>query len=159
MTNRNKHIAIVEDDDNIRELLAENLRRAGYQVSAYFTAEQFERKADAGYQMLLLACFVRIYAFTRGFLPAQHYLARAFKVFTLEKGLLAGGLAVAGGLAIIGATLYGWALGGFGELEPLVQTRWVIAGRTIASLGAQTILFSLVFSYLGLDEKPRTRDD
>lgn len=54
MNNRSKHIAIVEDDDNIRELLAENLRHAGYQVSAYFTAEQFERKADAGYNMLLL---------------------------------------------------------------------------------------------------------
>lgn len=54
MSNRSKHIAIVEDDDNIRELLAENLRRAGYQVSAFFTAEQFERKADAGYSMLLL---------------------------------------------------------------------------------------------------------
>ncbi len=54
MSNSNKHIAIVEDDDNIRELLAENLRRAGYQVSAFFTAEQFERKSDAGYHMLLL---------------------------------------------------------------------------------------------------------
>jgi DNA-binding response OmpR family regulator len=54
MSTRSKHIAIVEDDDNIRELLAENLRRAGYQVSAFFTAEQFERKSDAGYQMLLL---------------------------------------------------------------------------------------------------------
>jgi DNA-binding response OmpR family regulator len=54
MSNRNKHIAIVEDDDNIRELLAENLRRAGYQVSAFFTAEQFERKSDIGYHMLLL---------------------------------------------------------------------------------------------------------
>lgn len=49
-----RHIAIVEDDDNIRELLAENLRRAGYRVSAFFSAEQFERKADLGYQMLLL---------------------------------------------------------------------------------------------------------
>lgn len=49
-----RHIAIVEDDDNIRELLAENLRRAGYRVSAFFSAEQFERKGDSGYQMLLL---------------------------------------------------------------------------------------------------------
>lgn len=107
-----------------------------------------------GYQMVLLACFVRIYAYTRGFLPAQHILAQAFRFFTLEKGLLAGAAGLVGGLALIGWTLYGWALGGFGPLEPLVQTRWVIAGRTLASLGGQTILFSLVFSYLGLDEKP-----
>jgi DNA-binding response OmpR family regulator len=54
MSSRSKHIAIVEDDDHIRELLAENLRRAGYQVSTFFTAEQFQRKSDAGYHMLLL---------------------------------------------------------------------------------------------------------
>lgn len=54
MSTRNKHIAIIEDDDNIRELLAENLRRAGYQISAFFTAEQFERKSDTDYHMLLL---------------------------------------------------------------------------------------------------------
>jgi len=51
--NRNKHIAIVEDDDNIRELVAENLKKAGYRVSAFFTAEQFERKHE-GYDLLLL---------------------------------------------------------------------------------------------------------
>lgn len=51
---RGKHIAIVEDDDGIRELIAENLKRAGYRVSAFFTAEQFERKSDAGYNLLLL---------------------------------------------------------------------------------------------------------
>lgn len=52
--NRGKHIAIVEDDDSIRELLAENLKKAGYRVSAFFTAEQFERKLDGGYNLLLL---------------------------------------------------------------------------------------------------------
>ena len=54
MNRQRKHIAIVEDDDSIRELLAENLKRAGYQVSAFFSAEQFERKADAGFHLLLL---------------------------------------------------------------------------------------------------------
>ena len=51
---KHRHIAIVEDDDNIRELLAENLKHAGYHVSAFFTAEQFERKKDTDYDMLLL---------------------------------------------------------------------------------------------------------
>ena len=37
---RGKHIAIVEDDDSIRALIAENLKNAGYRVSAFFTAEQ-----------------------------------------------------------------------------------------------------------------------
>lgn len=54
MSRKEKHIAIVEDDDNIRDLVAEQLKRAGYRVSAYFTAEQFERKIDGGYDLLLL---------------------------------------------------------------------------------------------------------
>lgn len=51
---RRIHIAIIEDDDNIRALLAENLKQAGYTVSAFFSAEQFERKKDVDIQLLLL---------------------------------------------------------------------------------------------------------
>ncbi|MBL8033930.1 MAG: response regulator transcription factor [Leptospiraceae bacterium] len=51
---KHRHIAIVEDDDNIRELIAENLKKAGYRASAFFTAEQFERKMDQDFDMLLL---------------------------------------------------------------------------------------------------------
>ena len=107
-----------------------------------------------GYQMVLLACFVRIFAYTRGFLPPNHILSRAFGFFTLEKGLIAGLLVVCAGLGLIGTTLYGWAMSGFGDLDPLANTRTVIAGRTLVSIGLQTLLFSLVFSYLGIDQKP-----
>lgn len=108
-----------------------------------------------GFQMILFACFARIFAFTRGFLPANHALSRAFGFFTLEKGLLAGAAAALAGLAIIGYALLGWAATGFGNLDPLETTRTVIAGRTLASIGLQTVLFSLIFSYLGVDDKSR----
>lgn len=106
-----------------------------------------------GYQMILFACFARIFAFTRGLLPSNHALSRAFGFFTLEKGL-AGGLVVGlAGFGVILFALLGWAATGFGNLDPLETTRVVIAGRTLASIGLQTVLFSLIFSYLGLDEK------
>lgn len=108
-----------------------------------------------GYQMILFACFARIFAFTRGFLPPKHSLAKAFDFFTLEKGLLGGGAVAVLGLALIGSALLGWASTGFGNLDPLETTRTVIAGRTLASIGLQTILFSLIFSYLGVDDKSR----
>jgi glycosyltransferase involved in cell wall biosynthesis len=108
-----------------------------------------------GYQMILFACFARIFAFTRGFLPPNHALSKAFDFFTLEKGLLAGGVVTLAGLGLIASTLFGWASGGFGNLDPLESTRTVIAGRTLASLGAQTLLFSLIFSYLGVDDKSK----
>lgn len=106
-----------------------------------------------GYQLILFACFARIFAFTRGFLPRNHALSRAFGFFTLEKGLLAGAALIVAGLAVIGWALAGWAAVGFGDLDPLQTTRLVIAGRTLASFGAQTLLFSLIFSYLGVDDR------
>lgn len=107
-----------------------------------------------GYQMILLACFVRIFAYTRGFLPPNHILSKAFGFFTLEKGLVCGLAITLAGIALIGITLADWAARGFGDLDPLANTRPVIAGRTLISIGLQTFIFSLVFSYLGIDEKP-----
>lgn len=110
-----------------------------------------------GYQMILFACFARIFAHTRGFLPSNHTLSRAFGFFTLEKGLVCGTAVAVAGFLVILASLLGWASTGFGNLDPLDATRTVIAGRTLASIGLQTILFSLIFSYLGVDDKsPRS---
>jgi glycosyltransferase involved in cell wall biosynthesis len=105
-----------------------------------------------GWQMILFGAFARIFAFTRGLLPANHVLSKAFSFFTLEKGLLAGGAVLLAGIVILVAATLGWAARGFGDLDPLVNTRIVIAGRTLAAFGAQTVLFSLIFSYLGLDD-------
>jgi hypothetical protein len=105
-----------------------------------------------GYQMILFGIFARIFAYTRGLLPAQHALSRAFGFFTLEKGLVGGGLVTLAGIGIIIHSLVGWASTGFGDLDPQQATRTVIAGRTLASIGLQTILFSLIFSYLGIDD-------
>ncbi len=108
-----------------------------------------------GYQMILFACFARIYAFTHGLLPPSGGLTKAFKVFTLEKGLIGGGLVLIAGFVVIASVLLGWASRGYGDLDPQDATRTVIAGRTLASIGFQTILFSLIFSYLGLNERPQ----
>jgi glycosyltransferase involved in cell wall biosynthesis len=110
-----------------------------------------------GYQMVLLAGFVRIFAYTRGFLPHNHILSNAFSFFTLEKGLLSGLAILLAGFGLISLTLLDWATAGFGNLDPLANTRPVIAGRTLVSLGLQTLIFSLVFSYLGIDQKPSKR--
>jgi hypothetical protein len=108
-----------------------------------------------GYQMILFACFARIYAFTHDLLPPSRELTRAFKIFTLEKGLIGGCVLVLAGFGVIASVLLGWAAKGYGDLNPQDATRAVIAGRTLASLGFQTVLFSLIFSYLGLNERPQ----
>ena len=121
------------------------------------TLEMASLLVQFGYQMVLLAGFVRIFAYTRGLLPPNHVLSRAFSFFTLEKGLLSGLAILLVGFGLISLTLVDWATAGFGNLDPLANTRPVIAGRTLVSLGLQTLIFSLVFSYLGIDEKPSKR--
>lgn len=121
------------------------------------TLEMASLLVQFGYQMVLLAGFVRIFAYTRGFLPPNHILSSAFSFFTLEKGLLSGLAILLAGFGLISLTLLDWATAGFGNLDPLANTRPVIAGRTLVSLGLQTLIFSLVFSYLGIDEKPSKR--
>jgi len=104
-----------------------------------------------GWQMVLLACFVRIYAHTQKFLPANPLLKGAFSVFNMERGLLAGVLVFLFGIGLLAASTLGWAQTGFGNLDPATSIRNVIAGKTFASLGIQILIFSLVFSYLGLN--------
>jgi glycosyltransferase involved in cell wall biosynthesis len=118
------------------------------------TLEMASLLVQFGYQMVLLAGFVRIFAYTRGFLPHNHILSNAFSFFTLEKGLISGLAILIAGFGLISLTLLDWATAGFGNLDPLASTRPVIAGRTLVSLGLQTLIFSLVFSYLGIDQKP-----
>jgi len=105
-----------------------------------------------GWQMILLACFVRIYAHTQKFLPANLALKKAFSIFNMERGLLAGAAVFLFGTGLLALSALGWAQTGFGNLDPATSIRDVIAGRTFASLGIQIVLFSLVFSYLGLNE-------
>lgn len=105
-----------------------------------------------GYQMVLLGCFARIFVHTRGLLPPSEKLERAFSIFTLERGLMAGGVVLVFGLGLLAAATLGWAAAGFGDLNPFEATRTVIVGKTLASLGGQTLLFSLIFSYLGLED-------
>jgi hypothetical protein len=107
-----------------------------------------------GYQMMLFAVFARIFCFTRNLLPAKPWLTRIFDFITLEKGLISGGLITLAGIGVILYAAFGWASTGFGNLDPFQATRTVIAGRSLISFGLQTILFSLIFSYLGMDDAP-----
>jgi len=48
-------IALIEDDDSIRQLIEMNLKHEGFQVESFFSAEQLERKHNAGdFEIILL---------------------------------------------------------------------------------------------------------
>ena len=76
-----------------------------------------------------------------------------FRIFTLEKGLVAGLLGL--GIAAIGASLlvneiWVWHRAGYGQLNYSENLRQLITATTLLILGIQIIFSSFFMSVLGL---------
>jgi hypothetical protein len=103
-----------------------------------------------GYQSVLFAVMTKIFAIGEGLLPRDARMNRLFARVTLEKGLLAGAIAAAGGLGLLVAAIGEWSAAGFGPLDYARTMRRVIPGVTLSALGVQTILSSFFLSILGM---------
>jgi glycosyltransferase involved in cell wall biosynthesis len=108
-----------------------------------------------GYMWITTALAMRFFGLTTEIGPPSERLQRLFRIFTLERGLLAGGLAVALGVGLILWLVAHWARRNFGELDVRVTIRPMIVGSTLIALGVQTVLMSLVYSMLGLRHESR----
>jgi len=108
-----------------------------------------------GYQGMTTALAARIYVVEEELGPPAEWLRRAMALFTLERGLVTGGLLIAAGGAAIAGLFWHWASLGFGPLEPAVTLRPVVAGATLIALGAQTVLMSFVYSMFGIQRRRR----
>jgi glycosyltransferase involved in cell wall biosynthesis len=106
-----------------------------------------------GFQAVVFAFFTKVFGITEGLLPEDPRLTRAFRVFNLEKGLLAGTVLLATGTGIAGYSLFLWNRAGFGPMNPVVLVRLVAAVIVSITLGVETILGSFFLSILGLARK------
>lgn len=106
-----------------------------------------------GYQAIVFAIMTKSFAVGEGFMPKDTRLLAFFRVATLERGLIFGGVAFAGGLALLSAAIFQWWQAGFGPLDYSYTMRWVIPGATLSALGFQTILFSFFISMMGINRK------
>jgi hypothetical protein len=94
--------------------------------------------------------FAKTFGVTEGLLPRDARLERFFEFANLEKGLLAGLVAmIVGGILLI-AAINQWREVHFGNLDYSRTMRWVIPGATLEVLGFQTILSSFFVSILGM---------
>jgi glycosyltransferase involved in cell wall biosynthesis len=98
---------------------------------------------SAGCQFFLFGMLTRVFGVEYGFLPEPRGYRSLFRLFTLERGLLAGALVLAGGLFVLGKT--GVRIGPNHFPWP-----WGLGGGLLVSIGLQTILTSFLFSFLGL---------
>jgi len=106
-----------------------------------------------GYQSIQFAVFTKTFAISEGLLPMDRRMERLFNIINLERGLMIGGLGLAGGLVLLGLSVNQWRLADFGPLDYGRTMRLVIPGVTLSALGFQTILSSFFVSILGMARK------
>jgi glycosyltransferase involved in cell wall biosynthesis len=103
-----------------------------------------------GYQAILFGTLTKAFAIGEGLMPLDRKMRGLFHLVNLERGLVAGALAFAIGIGLIGTTVFRWAQADFGPLNYEATMRWVVPGITLSALGFQTVLGSFFLSVLGL---------
>ena len=104
-----------------------------------------------GFQLTAFAFYTKIFATAEGLLPEDPNLNRLFHFFTLEKGIAAGLLVLAAGLALLLRAVWFWKEASFGPLPSMEENlRRLIPAAALILLGVQSIFSSFFLSVLGL---------
>ncbi|TMK77505.1 MAG: glycosyltransferase family 2 protein [Actinobacteria bacterium] len=124
--------------------------RVGHTVLDVHTMLVSSMLVIVGYQAVTIGFAARIFALQQEIGPPSRALRWGFRVLNLERGLIAGALAVIAGVALIGYVVLIWSAHGFGPLDVNRTLRPVLIGGVLIALGMQTLLMSLFYSMLGL---------
>jgi hypothetical protein len=103
-----------------------------------------------GFQAVAFAVFTKLFAISEELLPPDPMLDKVFRYITLEVGLAAGALLIAGGL---GGSIYAvgsWGGQHFGTLDYTHTMRLVIPAALFLTIGVQTVFASFFLSVLGM---------
>ncbi len=106
-----------------------------------------------GFQMVLFATLTRILGARAGFLPPQSSSWVWQQKLSLEMGLAAGAIMVLGGIVCGLIAVYWWQVSPNQEINQALlryTMRLVIYSTMLITLGAETVLFSFVFSIIDL---------
>jgi hypothetical protein len=97
-----------------------------------------------GHQAVIFAVCARTIAMVEGFLPRNRRMENLYRIATLERGLIAGGLALLAGVVLLGTAVNQWRLYDFGDLDYTRTMRLVVPGVLFTALGVQTLLGSFL---------------
>jgi len=106
-----------------------------------------------GFQAVTFAIFAKVFAINAKLLPPDPRIASLTRLFSMEVGILAGGLLLGAGLAASAYAVGFWGRASFGPLDPAVSLRIVVPAVTALVLGLQTAFASFFLSVLGLKTK------
>jgi glycosyltransferase involved in cell wall biosynthesis len=108
-----------------------------------------------GYNLVLFDVFAKSFSMAAGLAQPRQWLARLLAAFTLERGVLLGGLAFAAGLLLEGKIFLDWVRSGYG---PLMAVRGIVVGMTLMVLGSQTAFASFLLGLTLLSRQDRAAD-
>jgi glycosyltransferase involved in cell wall biosynthesis len=106
-----------------------------------------------GYQSIVFAVLTKVFAVSEGLMPGDRRITRFLEIANLERGLIAGAIALLAGLAMLAVATNQWREVSFGDLDYARTLRWVIPGATLTALGFQTVLSSFLISMFRLHRR------
>lgn len=98
-----------------------------------------------GYNLVLFDVFAKTFSMGAGFVEPKKWLRWLTNFWSLEKGLIVGGLVLLAGLGLEIKIIYDWASHGYGRL---MAVRGVVIGMTAMVLGVQTMFASFLISLM-----------
>jgi hypothetical protein len=108
-----------------------------------------------GVQLVAFAFFAKVFAIGEGLLPDDPRFSRAFRYFSLEKGLIVGTLTLLAGAGLLASSIWAWKATGFGNIPYSENLRRIIAAVTLIIVGHQVTAASWFLSVLGLKTTSR----
>jgi hypothetical protein len=109
--------------------------------------------AIVGVQLVAFACFTKAFAIAEGLLPEDPKFAKALRLITLERGVIAGLLICLGGIGMLAWSIYLWSQVHFGSLPYPENLRRLILAVTLIVFGLQTVFSSFFLGVLGLKSR------
>lgn len=103
-----------------------------------------------GFQAVLFALLTKVYAMEEGFLPRDRRVQKIMDWWSLERGVVIGGLLALAGLLGVVLSMVHWKVNNFGELDPRYALRLVVPSATALVMSCQMVLASLFLSILGI---------
>jgi glycosyltransferase involved in cell wall biosynthesis len=106
-----------------------------------------------GFQASAFAVMTTAYATQHGFQPSNPRVDRFFRVFTLERGVIAGVASLAAGFGLIAQAFWIWVQRDFSTMDYTSTMRIVVPGVMLAVLGQSLVFMSFLCSILGMQQR------